>query len=104
MSDTYIPRALWTSVPPKSNKGADQNEGILNYRHPVGIVIHSFSDSLTYLNNNPVDLLEMRRHEDFSKGGLGDVAYNFAVPSNREGFYCCRGIVSKTNANEDSSN
>lgn len=99
MTDFYIPRSLWTSTPPKSKKGADEVEGLGNYREPVGISIHSYPDSLTYLNNNAVDLLEMLRHENYSKGGLGDISYNFAVPSNREGFYCLRGIISKSSAN-----
>ena len=100
---SYISRASWTSVSPKSNRGADDLIGLEHFRPQsvTGISIHSFPDSLTYFNNNPVELLEMQRHLDFSKGGLGDIRYNFAVPSNREGFYCCRGIISKSNANEN---
>ena len=95
----YINRASWTSVPPKSNKGADQTIGVPNYRTPVGVIVHSLPDSLTYFNNNPVEILEMERLANFNLKGYGDVQHNFAIPSNREGFICCRGIITKSIAN-----
>lgn len=95
----YIPRSSWTSTPPKSNKGADNNFGLLNYRQPRGVIIHSMNTSLSYFNDDPVPVLNKWKMEDYGLGGFGDISHNFAIPSNREGFYCLRGIISKSAAN-----
>jgi len=88
-------RGAWTSIVPRSNKGADPYQDLNSLRKPVRLDVYYLPEDIDYQFQQPEPLLVALLKNDLNYGGLSDLAYNFAVAGNKEGMYLVRGCRSK---------
>lgn len=100
-----LPRSDWTAIPAKGNTGADEFDGLPNYRaeEVKGICVHWPGVNTVYANKNPASVFEGIRKNDMGAKGYGDIMYNLGVAQQVEGVYTLRGLTNKSAANGNAS-
>lgn len=96
-----IPRSSWTSSSARGNTGADETDGMPDFRpnEIKGICVHYTGTDVEYATRNPGTEFEKIRRTDVNSKGYGDIMYNLGVAQQVEGVYTLRGITNKGAAN-----